>query len=84
MNKYSIEAELGDQFQMHRFRANDDEQAMFYAVHLILDFAKKKDLWANGLITLRDWDGVIVNQMPAKITAPINNTLESDYTVSGY
>ncbi len=48
------------------FQASDDDDASMQAIGIILDRAIGNDLWAKGHITLRDREGRLVREMPAK------------------
>jgi len=66
MHKYTIQAQLGNQYGAVIFSAYDDDSATIRAVEIILEHATWSNTWAKGSITLRDWAGNKLRTMDAK------------------
>jgi hypothetical protein len=66
MNRYTLKATLDDTASGVHIEANTDEDAMMQAIPIILDKATDNDLWAYGLIELRDIEGRLIRSMDPK------------------
>jgi hypothetical protein len=63
---YYLKTMLDDTATGVKIQATDDDDASMQAIGIILDRAINNDLWAKGHITLRDREGRLVREMPAK------------------
>jgi hypothetical protein len=66
MNKYTVQAQLGNKAGAVIFSAYDDESATIRAIEIILEHATWSNTWAKGSITLRDPAGALLRAMDAK------------------
>jgi hypothetical protein len=66
MHKYTIQAQLGNQYGAVIFSAYDDDSATIRAVEIILEHATWSNTWSKGSITLRDPSGTLLRTMDAK------------------
>ena len=66
MNRYTLKAMLDDTANGSYIHADTNEDAMMQAIGYIMDRAMNSELWAKGLIELRDIEGRLVAEMGAK------------------
>lgn len=66
MSRYTLVAKLDDMANGTFINAGDDSDAAMQAIQFILDKAINSDLWAKGLIELRDIEGRLIHEMGAK------------------
>ena len=68
MNTYTLTATLNKNTNRKTIYAKDDSTAMFEAIAVILDKARKnvEGAWAKGEIKLVDTEGNVVAEMDAK------------------
>ena len=67
MVKGKLIAELEGQKQEKNITAVDNTDLTITAIAHIMDKAKESYLWAKGRIILKDTDGNILREMPAKV-----------------
>jgi hypothetical protein len=66
MKTYTLQATTSTTAQAVPIEAIDDESAMLQAIDQILGRAITSPVWARGLITLTDPDGIVIQTMDAK------------------
>ena len=66
MFTYWLKASLDNRAVGVKIQASDDDDAYMQAIGIILDRAIDSNVWSNGLIELRDREGRLIREMPAK------------------